>query len=290
MTLVILAGGMGSRYGGEKQLDSVGDNGEIILDYSVYDAIRAGFNRILLLIKEENYDSFRRKVGSRFEGKIKVDYAFQNLQAHMGNFSVPESRIKPWGTGHALLCCKDKLCDNFAVINADDFYGRGAFEGLASHLSSCSGNKYCMIGYRLDNTVTDNGSVSRGVCVYDHDHMLSSIVERKTIEKHGHVIEYKDGDIWKPLPADTTVSMTAFGFTPDFLQELEKGFGDFLLSNPDPLRGEYYLPTAVQAAMNNGASVKVINTNSKWFGVTYKEDKPFVVAGIRSLKDDYSNI
>ncbi|MEG2117939.1 MAG: nucleotidyltransferase, partial [Clostridia bacterium] len=187
--------------------------------------------------------------------------------------------------GHALLCCKDKLYDNFAVINADDFYGKNAFEALANHLSSCKSTEYCMVGYRLENTVTDNGYVSRGVCVSDENSRLKSITEIKKIEKHGDIIEYLDGNEWKKISKDTTVSMTAFGFTPDFLKTLEKGFCDFLNENKNDLSScEFYLPFAVQTAMDEKkCTVTIKNTDSKWFGVTYKQDKPSVCAGINAL-------
>lgn len=282
MTLVILAAGLGSRFGGSKQLEPVGPNGEIILDFSVFDAKFAGFDRVLLLIRPEHYDLFKENIGSRFDGKIKVDYAFQSLDRFVD--SVPEGRVKPWGTGHALLCCKDKLGDdNFAVINADDFYGREAYVALAQHFAGGS-NELCMMGYQMANTVTENGTVSRGVCVTDENGYLVSITENKNIELHkdGSIVSHTEtGDI--PLAPSTVTSMNFFGFTPAFLPILEKGFREFLESPHDVLKGEYYLPTAVRLAMDAGMKVRVLKSEGKWYGVTYREDKPAVCAGIASL-------
>ncbi len=281
MTLVILAAGLGSRFGGSKQLEPVGPNGEIILDFSVFDAKYAGFDRVLLLIRKEHYDVFRENIGNRFEGKIKVDYAFQELEKFVD--AVPEGRTKPWGTGHALLCCKDKLQgEQFAVINADDFYGRNAYESVAAHFNSS--NDLCMVGYSMINTVTENGTVSRGVCKTDENGYLKSIVENKTIEitETGEIVSHTDeGDV--VLAHDTVASMNFFGFNSDFLPVLEEGFYEFLKTNKDPLKGEYYLPGAVKLAMDKGMKVKVLESNSKWYGVTYREDKKSVCDGIAAL-------
>lgn len=282
MTLVILAAGLGSRFGGSKQLEPVGSNGEIILDFSVYDAIYSGFDRVLLLIRPEHYELFKENIGSRFEGKIKVEYAFQSLEKFASH--VPEGRTKPWGTGHALLCCKEQLLhDNFAVINADDFYGRSAYTSLAGHFASGS-SELCMVGYQMANTVTENGTVSRGVCVTDADGYLVSISEHKNIEltRGGDIVSHTaEGDV--ALSPSTVTSMNFFGFTPEFLPILEQGFYDFLETPHDELKGEYYLPSAVKLAMDAGHKVKVLQSDSKWYGVTYREDKPAVCAGIASL-------
>lgn len=282
MTLVILAAGLGSRFGGSKQLEPVGPNGEIILDFSVYDALCAGFDRVLLLIRPEHYEIFKENIGSRFEGKIKVEYAFQSPEKFVDH--IPEGREKPWGTGHALLCCKDQLAnDNFAVINADDFYGRSAYMSLAKHFAGGS-RELCMVGYPMVNTVTENGTVSRGVCFTNDDGYLVSITEHKNIEltDNGDIISHTEGgDV--TLSPFTVTSMNFFGFTPDFLPILEEGFYEFLKTPHDELKGEYYLPTAVKRAMDAGYKVKVLQSESKWYGVTYREDKPAVCAGIAAL-------
>jgi NDP-sugar pyrophosphorylase family protein len=279
MTLVVLAAGLGSRYGGTKQLDGVGPNGEIILDYSVYDAKLSGFDRVLLLIRPEHREAFEKNIASRFEG-IKVEYAYQTPELCSEGMTPPE-RVRPWGTGHALLCCKDCVKDNFAVINADDFYGRSAFNHLAAHLSSCGEGEYCMAGYRLENTVTDNGSVSRGLCSVKGG-MLERITEHKNIvKKNGSIVCLDGGE--KLLPPDTTVSMTAFGFTPDFFSFLESGFHDFIHSGADLKTAEFYLPTAVDNAMKDGCTVRVYESGDKWFGVTYRDDRQKVCENIAEL-------
>ncbi len=282
MTLVILAAGLGSRFGGSKQLEPIGPNGEIIMDFSVYDAKYAGFDRVLLLIRPEHHELFKQNIESRFKGKIKVEYAFQSLDKFVD--AVPEGRTKPWGTGHALLCCKDKLGDdNFAVINADDYYGRPAYISLANHLKRGS-DELCMVGYHMKNTVTENGSVSRGVCKVDENGYLVSIQENKEIvlQKDGKIVSHtENGDV--TLADDTITSMTFFGFTPKFLPVLEEGFYQFLKAPHDELKGEYYLPSAVKLAMDCGQKVKVLECDSSWYGVTYKEDKEAVCKGIADI-------
>ena len=288
MTLVILAAGMGSRYGGLKQIDPITDNGEFVIDFSIYDAVQAGFDKVVFIIKEENFEAFRDTVGSRVEPFIKVEYAFQELYKLPEGFSVPEGRVKPWGTSHALLCAREFVNDNFAVINADDFYGRDAFMKLAAHLKSISENDtdYCMIGYILRNTLTENGTVSRGKCVTTSDGMLDSINELTKIKTNGADALYlNSNDEWEPLSGDTVVSMNCWGLTPSIFEPLQEGFVEFLSGEGGKaLKSEYYLPGAVDDMMHDGkCNVRVYPTSASWYGVTYSEDKPSVVASIQSL-------
>ncbi len=287
MTLCILAAGMGSRYGGLKQLDPMTKNGEFIIDFSIYDAIEAGFDRVVFIIKKENYELFRRTIGERVERYIRVEYAFQDLYDIPSGFTVPEGRVKPWGTSQALLAARDILDDEFMIVNADDFYGRDAFSVCADFLRR--GNRaeahFCMVGYVLRNTLTENGTVSRGVCECDEQGMLSSIVERTKIRVCGDGAEYLCDDEWVYADGDTPVSMNCWGLTPAIFPYLEKGFEDFL-SQPtnDPLKREYYLPMAIGDMMSDGlCDVKVIKTQAKWHGVTYSEDKAEVLSSIRAL-------
>ncbi len=288
MTLVILAAGMGSRYGGLKQIDPITDEGEFIIDFSIFDAVKAGFGKVVFIIKKENYEAFRDTVGARVEPYIKVEYAFQDLYDIPAEFSVPEGRTKPWGTSHALLCAKEFADDNFAVINADDFYGADAYAKLAEHLKGLkpTDTNYCMIGYILRNTLTENGTVSRGRCVTDEKGMLSSITELTKIKTCGGDAQYlgEDGE-WKDLSGDTVVSMNCWGLTPAIFPELERGFAAFLASEKGKeLKSEYYLPGAIDDMMQVGkCDVKVYATTACWYGVTYSEDKPAVVASIRGL-------
>lgn len=290
MTLVILAAGMGSRYGGLKQIDPITDNGEFIIDFSIYDAVKAGFDKVVFIIKEENYDAFRETVGARVEPYIKVEYAFQSLDKLPEGFSIPCGRVKPWGTSHALLCAKDCIDDNFAVINSDDFYGRDAFLKLAEHLRSIktTDTNYCMIGYILRNTLTENGTVSRGKCVTTEGGMLDSITELTKIKTDGEDALYQseDGE-WFPLSGDTIVSMNCWGLTPEIFPSLESGFLKFLSGEGGrALKSEYYLPGAVDEMMHDGkCDVKVISTTASWYGVTYSEDKPAVKASLRALME-----
>ena len=291
MTLVILAAGMGSRYGGLKQLDPMTDHGEFIIDFSIYDAIRAGFDHVVFIIKEENLELFRQSVGNRVEKKVKVTYAFQKSEELPTGFTVPEGRTKPWGTGHAIYCVRDIVKDNFAVINADDFYGRDTFVQLAKHLSTadCADGKtqHCMVGFRLGNTLTDFGTVSRGECVVDENGMMQSVTERTKIIKKESCAAYlaDDGETWIDRPFDTIVSMNCWGFTPAIFDKLGEGFAEFLSNLGDnPLKAEYYLPVAVDEQRKAGlCDVKVYPTQSVWYGVTYADDKPMVKASIRSL-------
>ena len=287
MTLVILAAGMGSRYGGLKQIDPITSEGEFIIDFSVYDAIQSGFDRVVFVIKEENLDIFRDTIGKRFENKIKVEYAFQRLCDIPEGCTVPEGRQKPWGTAQALLATKNIVNDPFAVINADDFYGRDAYRLLAKHLSDAKngeGKKYAMVGYILKNTLTENGTVSRGICEVDDNGMLKSVVERTAISRDGD--KAVCGDV--VIALDSIASMNCWGFTPDIFPELEKGFAKFLgEKHENELKCEYYLPFAVCELLERGeCSVNVYPSGDAWYGVTYKEDKESVTASIAKLKEN----
>ena len=292
MTLVILAAGLGSRYGGLKQLDPMTDAGNFIIDFSVYDAIRAGFDQAVFIIKRENLEQFRETIGNRIAKKIKVKYVFQDANDLPSGLKLPAGRTKPWGTGHAVWCARDLVTDNFAVINADDFYGAETFRHLAEHLSkpNLSGipAHHCMVGFRVGNTLTENGTVSRGVCEVGEDGRLIRVTERTKVEKRGRGAAYldDDGTTWIELPFDTIVSMNCWGFTPDLFRHLEtelRGFYEAAVPT-NPLKCEFYLPFAVQAQMEAGlCDVAVYPTESVWQGVTYHEDKPRVKAAIADL-------
>lgn len=278
---------MGSRYGGLKQIDPIGPCGEFIVDYSVYDAAKAGFKKVVFVIKKENEEIFRQTVGSRIKG-IEVEYAFQGLNDLPSGFACPETRVKPWGTGHAVLCAEAVSDGGFAVINADDFYGRESFELLAKHLKNAKQGDYCMVGYKVENTVTENGTVSRGVCEV-RDGKLVDVVERSKIQKSKDGIEYLDEDKneWVSLKNDTPVSMNCWAFTPDFFSELKTAFVEFLKENINTEKKELFLPFVVQAMMKRGdCGVNVVTTPSKWYGVTYKEDRDGVVESIRKMTLD----
>lgn len=291
MTLVVLAAGMGSRYGGLKQIDPITKNGEFIIDFSVYDALNAGFDKVVFIIKKENLDDFRDTIGARISSKIKVEYAFQSIDQFVSSDVIPEGRTKPWGTTHALLCAKDKITDNFAVINSDDFYGREAFEIIAKHLKGAKDENgmanAAMVGYVLGNTLTENGTVSRGVCKISDKGLLEDIVETTKIMPDGPQAAYIEDEKKYPIPYETIVSMNFWGFTPAIIPLLEKSFSEFIEKIPEnPMKCECYLPMSVGEAMQAGHSeVKVYSTNAKWYGVTYSEDKEKVVAGLRSLVD-----
>ncbi len=288
MTLVILAGGMGSRYGGLKQIDPVAKNGQFIIDFSVYDAMISGFDKVVFVIKKDNLEIFRDTIGKRFEDRIKVEYAFQDLYDIPEGFTVPEGREKPWGTGHALLSAKNVVNEPFAVINADDFYGRSAYALLAAHFKDAEntkGAKYAMVGYVLENTLTENGTVARGVCDVAEDGKLCSVVERTAIRREGDVAKCQcsEGDI--VIPLDSIVSMNCWGFTPDIFAELEEGFKQFLSEkHENELKCEYYLPFAVCDMLKAGrCTVDAYPTRDAWYGVTYKDDKEFVMGSIAKL-------
>ena len=279
-TLVIMAAGLGSRYGGLKQIDPVGPNGEIIIDYSIFDAVKAGFSKIVFIIKKENEDVFRQVIGNRVEKIVDVDYAFQSVDDIPGGNVF--GREKPWGTGHAVLCAEKCVNTPFAVINADDFYGRSAFDGLYKFLSEVQdGDKYnyAMMGYILENTLTDNGTVARGVCELDGFGYLSNITEHTKIKKFGDVTksENENGE-WITLPKGNPVSMNTWGFTPSLFNELRERLPEFLEKSKDNiLKAEYFLPSVVDSLIKEDkAQVQVLKCNEKWYGVTYKEDKPIV--------------
>lgn len=288
LTLVIMAAGMGSRYGGLKQIDPVGPNGEIIMDYSIYDARKAGFDKVVFIIKEENFDLFKEVIGNRVERFMQVEYVFQKLDSLPEGYRVPEGRQKPWGTAHAILCCLGAVKENFAVINADDFYGRESFQKLADSLNSqapADGKQYhfCMAGFILKNTLTENGHVARGVCRVDENGILADIQERTKIQRNNGQVQYSedDGKTWTDLDEDSIVSMNCWGFTPDFLEEVRRRFPAFLDENQNNLKSEFFLPFVVQDLIKEGkAEVQVLKTHDKWFGVTYKEDKAQVMAAI----------
>ena len=289
-TLLVLAAGMGSRYGGLKQMDGVGPNGEAILDYSVTDAIRAGFGKVVFVIRHSFADDFKRVFNKEhFHNQIDVEYVYQELDKLPAGFTVPEGREKPWGTNHAILMAKEVIHEPFAIINADDFYGGDAFKVIADFLCQqehTQGN-YCMVGYRLENTLSENGSVSRGVCEIDEQGLLVGMTERTAISRTNNGIEYKDTDgSLHPLTPDTTVSMNLFGFTPDYFGESEKLFVTFLQEKGQEMKSEYYIPYAVNTFIANGyAKMNVLKTTAQWFGVTYKEDRPSVVARLKALHD-----
>ena len=293
--LVVMAAGMGSRYGGLKQIDPVGSQGEAILDYSLFDAHEAGFETAVIIIKEAIKDDFMATVGKRLEKcPMEIRYAYQELHKMPAGYTVPASRTKPWGTCHAVLCAKDEIGDApFAVINADDYYGKSAYKVIYNALcQAADGEKldYCMVGYLLGNTVTDNGSVARGICQADEKGYLTQIFERTRIEKYDGGIHYtEDGENWVDVPADTIVSMNMWGFTPSFLDELEARFPHFLdtLAVKNPEKAEFFLPLAVEDLLREEkATVKILQSPDKWYGVTYAADKPQVVAALKEKTDN----
>lgn len=290
MTLVILAAGLGSRYGGLKQIDPITDNGEFIIDFSVFDAVKSGFDKIVFVIKKENHADFVETIGKRIEKHVKVEYAFQDINNLPEGFSLPEGRTKPWGTAHAVLSAKDCVKDNFAVINADDFYGRDAFVKLAAHLKNAGKTdgkaNLCMVGYILENTLTENGTVSRGECAVDDNGYLTDVVERTKLKRDGDDAAYEENGEWHKIPSDTIVSMNCLGFTPDVFEHIEKGFVKFLSNLENPQKSEYFIPTAIKDMLRDGvADMKVYSTDSVWYGVTYHEDKEKVQSSIRDMID-----
>ncbi len=291
--LVIMAAGMGSRFGGLKQIEPVSDKGEIILDFSLYDAIMAGFKKVVFIIKEENEAAFRELIDARAGKYIDVEYAFQKIDDLPEGYAVPEGREKPWGTGHAVLAARKVVDGPFAVINADDYYGPGAFQTMYSFLESAEdGDKYnyCMVGFQIENTLTENGYVSRGVCQLSEDSLLTDITERTKIQWQDDKIVYTedDGETWVELPRGTFVSMNFWGFTASMMKEMEDRFPAFLDNAmvENPMKGEYFLPGVVDQLIQEGkAEVKVLKSMDRWYGVTYKEDKESVVDALQSMKD-----
>ncbi len=288
MTLVIMAAGMGSRFGGLKQIEPIDEYGNFIIDYSIYDAIKVGFTKVVFIIKKENYDIFRETVGSRVEKYIDVEYVFQELDKLPEGYTVPEERVKPWGTGHAILCCKDVVKENFAIINSDDFYGRDAYQVIAKFLKeNHDDSAYAMAGYMVKNTLTANGSVKRGVC-QENSGYLTKLVESKIDRKDGKLIAtpLEGGEDFE-VSGDDLVSMNMFGFTPKLFTCLENGFPKFLDSHKDDMdKCEYLIPTVVfEQIAKKEATVKVLKTDAVWQGITYREDKDKVVEEIKKLVD-----
>ncbi len=288
-TLLILAAGMGSRYGGLKQMDGIGPNGEAILDYSVYDALRAGFGKIVFVIRKDFEDDFRRVVLAKYDGKVPCELCFQSIDKVPEGCTYNPERTKPWGTNHAVLMAKDIIHEPFAVINADDFYGADAFKVLANFLTSVEGQKgkYCMVGYRVCNTLSENGTVSRGVCSTDAHGLLTNVIERTKIEdKNGTIVFTEDG-VDTPLEPNTPVSMNCWGFSPDYFEYSEATFRAFLNEHGLELKSESYIPSLVNQLITDGkATCQVLDTTAKWFGVTYSEDRPQVVMKINKLIHD----
>ena len=286
-TLLVLAAGMGSRYGSLKQMDGVGPNGEAIIDYSVYDAIRAGFGKVVFVIRHSFEADFKEVFNAeRFGHKIEVEYVFQELDYLPEGFTLPEGRVKPWGTNHAVMMAAKAINEPFAVINADDFYGRTAYATIGDYLKGLGGSegRYCMVGYQVSKTLSENGTVSRGVCTVDEEGNLRGMVERTQIERVDGTIVFHDGGADEPLAEDTPVSMNLFGFTPDYFRHSEAYFKEFLPANIDNLKAEFFIPLMVNKVINEGtATMRVLKTTSDWFGVTYKEDKPMLMAKIEEL-------
>lgn len=288
-----MAAGIGSRYGGLKQISPVGPAGEKIIDYSIYDALRAGFENVVFVIKKDFEQTFRQEVGKTIEARCNVDYVFQEISRLPEGFRLPVQRIKPWGTAHAVLSCKHKVSGGFAVINADDFYGRSSFKDVHNHLvNNIRGgnqNEYCMVGYRIGNTLTNNGYVARGICQVDQEYNLRQVVERTKIGIIDKSIKYwlEDGNSWVEIPPDSYVSMNFWGFQGNIFQELEHGFIQFLESHQDTIEtAEYFLPFVVnELIVENKVKVKVLPTNEKWWGVTYRKDMPQIKKAILELTE-----
>ncbi len=283
-TLLILAAGIGSRYGGLKQLDPVGPNGEVIIDYSVFDAIRTGFGKVVFVIRRDFEDQFREKIGEKYTAQIQVEYAFQELDDLPEGFSIPEGRTKPWGTSHAILAARNIINESFAMINADDFYGKDAYERLCNHLNNTDVNStdWSMVGFKLENTLSEYGGVTRGICDLEKG-ILKKIVEHFEITKDGENIASSTGK----LLDDALASMNFFGFTPQLFKMLEKDFIAFLEKEGSEIKSEFLIPTCIDEYINSGkAKLEVLTSDSKWFGVTYPDDKPFVQGNIKALVDE----
>ncbi len=288
-TLFVLAAGMGSRYGGLKQLDGLGPNGETIMDYSIYDAIRGGFGKVVFVIRKDFEADFREKVLNKYINHIPVELVFQSPDKLPAGFTCPADRVKPWGTNHAVMMGKCVINEPFAVINADDFYGRDSFAVIGRWLSEMDGktDRYCMVGYRVCNTLSESGSVSRGVCSMDDSRMLTDVVERTRIERIDGVVKYCDeNDQWVSIDDNTPVSMNMWGFTPDYFVHSDEAFVEFLNENIGNIKSEFYIPFVVNNLIKRGTStVEVLDTTAAWFGVTYAQDRPSVVAKIQALVD-----
>ncbi|MGN1238489.1 MAG: nucleotidyltransferase [Muribaculaceae bacterium] len=293
-TLFLLAAGMGSRYGGLKQLDTLGPQGQSIMDYSIYDAIKAGFGKIVWVIRRDFEQQFREQILSKYEGHVPCELCFQSLDALPEGFTVPEGRVKPWGTNHAVMMGKDVINEPFAVLNCDDFYDRDAFMVMGKFLSELaegSTGRYAMVGFSVSNTLSESGTVSRGICENDEKtHMLTGVVERTKIERHDGVVQYLDeNDEWVSIPDNAPCSMNFWGFTPDYFQHSEEYFKQFLADpkNQANLKSEFFIPLMVDTLIKQGkATCEVLPTTSKWFGVTYPEDRPEVVAKLAKLHEE----
>lgn len=289
-TLFVLAAGMGSRYGGLKQLDGLGPNGETIMDYSIFDAIRGGFGKIVFVIRKDFEEDFRKKIISKYENHIPVEVVFQSIDKLPEGFTCPAERVKPWGTNHAVLMGKEVIREPFAVINADDFYGRDSFAVIGKFLSELpegAKNTYCMVGFRVGNTLSESGTVARGICSTDENRHLTTVVERTEIMRINGVVSYKDENgEWVGIEDNTPVSMNMWGFTPDYFNYSEEYFIDFLKENIDKPKAEYYIPLMVNKLIDDGtATVEVLDTTSHWFGVTYAADRQGVVDKLQALAD-----
>jgi hypothetical protein len=287
-TLLVLAAGMGSRYGSLKQIDPVGPSGETIIDYSIYDAIRAGFGKVVFIIRKSFEQDFKDIFISKLQPYIPVEYVFQEIDKVPEGLAVSPERTKPWGTAHAVLMAKDVIHEPFAVINGDDFYGSGAFETMAEYLNSLNADtqtQYSLVGYQVGNTMSDNGTVSRGICREDENGFLVSVTERHNIQyAQGGIVYKDDADGFEFLKPETLVSMNFWGFTPKYFEQTELMFSDFVKSNYDSIKAEFYIPFAIDNLINSrSASVKVLRSDAKWFGVTYKEDKPLVIEKLKQL-------
>ncbi|MDR2805424.1 MAG: nucleotidyltransferase [Dysgonamonadaceae bacterium] len=287
-TLMILAAGMGSRYGGLKQLDGLGPSGETIMDYSVFDAVRSGFGKVVFVIRESFEEDFRKKILQKYENLIPVEVVFQELDKLPKGFSLPPDRVKPWGTNHAVMMGKERIHEPFAVINADDFYGRASYEALSVFLQSVENkeNRYAMVGYRVGNTLSESGSVARGVCATDSEGFLTSVVERTSIirDTDGKIKYADENGNPVTIAENTPVSMNMWGFTPEYFRYSDEQFGTFLRNNTENPKAEFYIPSVVnQLIVADRIRVKVLDTPSKWFGVTYINDRASVVAKIQEL-------
>lgn len=286
--LLILAAGIGSRYGGLKQLDRIGPSGETIIDYSIFDARRAGFGKVIFIIKEAIEKDFNEAIVNRLKHQIEVDYVFQEIWKVPEGITIPENRSKPWGTGHAVLMAEGKIDTPFAVINGDDFYGREAFQALSAYYHDWTperGNDFCMAGYRVGNTLSEYGAVSRGVCQAGQDALLIDVTERTHIERKASGVMYRDDDgIDHQLDENTIVSMNFWGFTPSLFPHLRSGFDRFIHERFSDPKAEYFIPSVVNTLIeSNQATVRILPCNARWFGMTYQEDRPAVVSSIREL-------